>query len=114
MKRYTERERKRLVGEYEAWSGSAAAFCRKRGVSAGSLGLWRRRYRAAAESLKDESGRGSWLPVVLEPVGPGAGEVQRYVLESTAGARMEVPERFNIDEVRALWKLVNGQGGSES
>jgi transposase-like protein len=114
MKRYTERERKRLVGKHEAWSGSAAAFCRKHGVSAGSLALWRRRYQAAAESLKGESGRGSWLPVVLEPVGRGAGEVQRYVLESTAGARMEVPGRFNLDEVRTLWNLVNGPGGSES
>jgi len=114
MKLYTERERKRLLGEYESWNGSAADFCRKRGVSAGSLALWRRRYRAAGVSSKDESDRGSWLPVVLEPVGSGACEVRRYVLESTAGARMEVPERFNIDEVRALWKLVNGQGGNEA
>lgn len=114
MKRYTERERKRLLGEYESWNGSAADFCRKRGVSAGSLALWRRRYGAPAAGSKDETSGGSWLPVALEPFGPGACEAQRYVLESTSGVRMEVPERFNIDEVRALWKLVNGQGGSES
>jgi len=27
---------------------------------------------------------------------------------------MEIPEQFDIDEVRALWKLVSGQGGSEA
>jgi len=114
MKRYTERERKRLVGEYGDWNGSAAAFCRKRGVSAGSLALWRRRYDVTAEGSKDEAGRGTWLPVVLDADSAGAGEVQRYVLESPAGVRMEIPEQFDIDEVRALWKLVSGQGGSEA
>lgn len=32
----------RLIVEYEHWNGSAADFCRQRGVSRGSLALWRR------------------------------------------------------------------------
>ena len=114
MKRYTEGERRRLVLEYEGSPGSATAFCRKRGVSVGSLAEWRRRYRAAGEGTKEGAIRGSWLPVVLETVSTGPSEMHGYVLENAAGSRMEVPERFNIDEVRALWKVIGEQGGREA
>ena len=100
--------------EYEHWNGSAADFCRQRGVSAVSLALWRRRYGARGAGSKDEVGRGTWIPVEVHGVGPAVGEVPRYVLVSPAGVRMEVAERFKIEEVRALWKVVNGQGGSEA
>ena len=114
MKRYTERERERLVVESESWNGSVADFCRQRGVSAVSLALWRRRYGARGAGSKDEAGRGTWIPVEVHGVGPGVSEVPRYVLVSPAGVRMEVAERFKIEEVRALWKVVSGQGGSEA
>lgn len=113
MKRYTERERRELLNEYKAWNGSAAAFCRKRRVSVGSLALWRRRYEAASVGAKDESGAGVWLPVVLESAGRGAGELERYVLESAAGARLKVPGSFDIAEVRRLWALINERGGNQ-
>ena len=114
MKRYTERERERLVVESESWNGSVADFCRQRGVSAVSLSLWRRRYGARGAGSKDEAGRGTWIPVEVDAVGPIVGEVPRYVLVSPAGVRMEVAERFKIEEVRALWKVVSGQGGNEA
>jgi hypothetical protein len=50
----------------------------------------------------------------VDAVGPIVGEVPRYVLVSPAGVRMEVAEGFKIEEVRALWKVVSGQGGSEA
>jgi len=114
MKRYTEGERRRLVLEYEGSPGSATAFCRKRGVSVGSLAEWRRRYRAAGEGTKEGAIRGSWLPVVLETVSTGPSEMHGYVLENAAGSRIKVPERFNIDEVRALWKVIGEQGAREA
>ena len=54
MKRYTERERKRLVVESESWNGSVVDFCRQSGVSAGSLALWRWPYggRGAGSFIK--------------------------------------------------------------
>ena len=36
MKRYTERERERLVMESESWNGSVADFCRQRGGEMGT------------------------------------------------------------------------------
>ena len=50
----------------------------------------------------------------MHGVGLGVSEVPRYVLVSPAGVRMEVAERFKIEEVRELWKVVSGQGGSEA
>jgi hypothetical protein len=82
MKRYTERERERLVVESESWNGSVADFCRQRGVSAGSLALWRRRYGARNAGSKDEAVRGTWIPVEEQGVGPDVGEMPRYVLVS--------------------------------
>lgn len=113
MKRYTERERRQLLSEYRDWNGSAAAFCRKRGVSVGSLSLWRRRYGSVSKGSKGESGAGAWLPVVLESAGRGGGEPERYVLESAAGARIKVPGSFDIAEVRRLWELINERGGNQ-
>jgi transposase-like protein len=106
MKRYTERERERLVVESESWNGSVADFCRQRGVSAVSLSLWRWRYGARGAGSKDEAGRGAWILVEVHGVGPGVSEVPRYVLVSPAGVRMEVSERFKIEEVRAIWKVI--------
>ena len=71
-------------------------------MSAVSLSLWRRRYGARGAGSKDEAGRGTSIPVEVHVVGPIAGEVPRYVLVSPAGVRMEVAERFKIEEVRSL------------
>jgi transposase-like protein len=90
MKRYTERERERLVVESESWNGSVADFCRQRGVSEGSLAPWRRRCGERGRGSKDEAGRGTWIPVEVEAFGPDVVEGPRYVLVSPAGARMEV------------------------
>lgn len=113
MKRYTERERRQLLNEYKAWNGSAAAFCRKRRVSVGSLVLWRRRYEAASDRSKDDSGGGAWLPVVLESLGSGGREAECYVLESATGARLKIPGNFELAAVRRLWELINERGGNQ-
>ena len=113
MKRYTERERRQLLDEYQDWKGSAADFCRKRRVSAGSLSLWRRRYGAVAKGSNEDAGGRAWLPVVLEAAGRGGGEAERYVLESATGARIKVPGNFDMVEVRRLWEMINERGGNQ-
>jgi hypothetical protein len=87
IKRYTERERERLVVESESWNGSVADFCCQRWVGAVSLALWRRRYGARSADSKDEAGRGPWIPVEVHGVGPGVSEVPRHWLVSPDGSR---------------------------
>lgn len=45
--RYTDEDKARLLGEFEAGGGSAAAFCRERGISYQTFVAWRRGRRLA-------------------------------------------------------------------
>jgi hypothetical protein len=81
-------------------------------VSAGSLALRRRRFNARGAGSKDLTFRVTCITVKVDAGGPGVGKVRSYVLMRPAGVRMEVAERFKIEKVRALWKLVSGQGGN--
>lgn len=40
--RYTDEDKARLLGEFDADGGSAAAFCRERGISYQTFIAWRR------------------------------------------------------------------------
>ena len=42
--RYTDEDKARLLGEFDAGGGSAAAFCRERGIS-----YWTKNYRTRLE-----------------------------------------------------------------
>ena len=52
--RHTDREKARIIREFEHHDGSAAAFCRQRGVAYQTFMNWRRRVSAS-------------LPVASEP-----------------------------------------------
>ena len=41
-KRFSEKQRAALLARFERWEGSAAAFCRKHGLSYQTLRGWRR------------------------------------------------------------------------
>ena len=45
--RHTDKEKARIIREFEHHDGSAAAFCRQRGVSSQTLKNWRRRASAS-------------------------------------------------------------------
>jgi len=52
--RHTDKEKARIIREFEHHDGSAAAFCRQRGVSYQTFTNWRRRASAS-------------LPITAEP-----------------------------------------------
>ena len=122
MKRYSETERRRLVRAFDESGESAAAFCRRQGVTAVTLAQWRKRYSPPAGVAaspgprpKPQSGP-SWLPVVLSdgagvPAGPD-GPLYRM---GRGDLRLEVPAGFDPGEVRQLWELLVSavpEGGS--
>lgn len=113
MRRYSESARRRTVRDFERSGLSAAEFCRRRGISAVSLGLWRKRH--AGTPADAEAAGSSWLPVVLtggESLPPAAGPCV-YVL-SIGACRLEVPAGFAPGEVRQLWQLLAGSAGEPS
>ena len=103
MKRYSEAERKRFVLRHQRGGLSTAAFCQVHGISAASLGLWRRRYGQRSPTAVPSSQQ--WVPVVLEAEAlrpkPGRG----YVLSCSAGS-LEVPPGFDAQEVSLLWRVL--------
>ena len=46
--RYTDEDKARLLGEFDAGGGSAASFCRERGISYQTFIAWRRGRRTFA------------------------------------------------------------------
>ena len=72
--RYTDEDKARLLGEFEAGGGSAAAFCRERGISYQTFVAWRcgrrlarHKPRAAVEFLVHRSEPGYATPVRRDP-----------------------------------------------
>ena len=126
MNRYTETERRGYVRAFESSGESAAAFCRRAGVSPASLSLWRKRYvpefpfasrghmMTAASAATTARLVPPWLPVVLTDGGQtAAGGEGLHGLHYRMGCgdcRLEVPSGFALAEVRQLWELLTGAG----
>jgi hypothetical protein len=99
---YTEEQRIALVREHAESGLGAAAFCRLRGVSAGSLAEWRRRYGAPGQAgAADAAGGWVSLGVGDAPAEAPAG----YVLDLARG-RLELPRGFHCGEARLLCELL--------
>lgn len=92
---------------------SAVAFCRARGISTVSLGLWRKRYGLTHRVANDGSvlSPPPWVPVVLRQATPALPQTElperpaRYALVAASG-RLEVPHHFDAREVGALWRIL--------
>ena len=109
MRRYTDSQRQHIIRSFAASGQSAAAFCRRHGVSTVTLAQWRKRFGQARQEPVAASGMApSWLPVVI--TGPGdssPAESRRYVM-SVGPCRLEVPAGFAPGEVAQLWQLLAG------
>jgi transposase-like protein len=105
MKRYSKVERIEIVREHERSGQSAAAFCRQRGVSAGSLANWRKRYAGAEQRMPAVGEVLPWIPVVVTEAAVDSGKAAGYVL-AAEGLRLEVPRGFDAEETRVLWQLL--------
>lgn len=105
MRRYTEAERIGLVREHAESGLGAAAFCRLRGVSVGSLAKWRRRYGwatdpgAAMETVADNR----WVSV---GVGGASMDASAGYVVDLGRARLELPRGFHFGEARLLCELL--------
>ena len=75
--RYTDEDKARLLGEFEACGGSAAAFCRDRGLAYQTFIAWRR----GTVGRRDA---GNTMEFVELALGPVAGE------RNTAGPQVEL------------------------
>ena len=64
--RYTDEDKARLLGELEARGGSAAAFCRERGISYQTFISWRRNRR---DSSRKAGAAMEFVELALEPPG---------------------------------------------
>jgi transposase-like protein len=51
-RRYTDEDKARLLGEFDASRGSAAAFCRQRGLAYQTFISWRRGDRACRRATR--------------------------------------------------------------
>jgi len=107
MKRYSKAERIKIIREHGRSGQSAAAFCRDRGVSAGSLADWRKRYSDLGPGATMDGGVSPWIPVVVTGSVGNGGMVTGYVL-AVEGLRLEVPRGFDPEETRVLWQIVSG------
>jgi hypothetical protein len=65
--RYTDEDKARLLGEFDACGGSAAAFCRDRGLSYQTFIAWRRGTAARRDAVNA-------MEFVELALGPAAGE----------------------------------------
>jgi Transposase len=108
MRRYPDSERRRIVRDFNSSGLSAAAFCRRRGVSTVTLANWRRRFAHGdvAAEMTDQVSRPSWLPVVIS--GEGSSPFARDVVYRMlcGECRLEVPSGFAPGEVRQLWEML--------
>jgi len=102
MKRYSEKERRALVGDYERSGMSAAAFCRQAGITAVTLAHWRRRLSRRSPKHAKETPAPQWVPVVVDHGGEMA---SCYVLTDDS-VRLEVPRGYDFKEVAALWRMM--------
>ena len=112
MRRYTESERRRTVRAFEASGLSAAAFCRRRGVSTVTLAQWRKRWAQSPvpRDAPDPTPRPSWLPVVIAGAGSLPAGRDSFAYRMVRGDfRLEVPPGFTLSEVRQLWELLAGE-----
>lgn len=107
MKRYSKVERIRIVREHELSGRSAVAFCRDRGVSAGSLANWRKRYVQEEPVAAADRGTPPWIPVVVTRSAESPVRATGYVM-AAEGFRLEVPRGFDPEETRVLWRMVSG------
>jgi hypothetical protein len=111
MNRYTETERQYMVRAFEGSGESAAAFCRRQGVSTVSLAQWRKRY-AGRHPVSGPAAASSWVPVVLTDAGAPAVAAGGVCYRMACGDfQLEVPGGFAPDEVRQLWELLAGPMG---
>ncbi len=62
--RYTDEDKARLLGEFDARGGSAAAFCRERGLSYQTFIAWRR----GAPARRDAGNAMEFVELALAPV----------------------------------------------
>jgi transposase-like protein len=76
-RRYTDEDKARLLGEFDACGGSAAAFCRDRGLAYQTFISWRRGTPARRDA-------GTAMEFVELALGPAAGE------RTTSGPRVEL------------------------
>lgn len=65
--RYTDEDKARLLGEFDACGGSASAFCRDRGLSYQTFIAWRRGTAARRDAVNS-------MEFVELALGPAAGE----------------------------------------
>ena len=126
MNRYTETERRDYLRAFAGSGESAAAFCRRAGVSPASLSLWRNRYGPEFPSASRGQMRAAasaaatpvppWLPVVLTDGGQMAagGVGLHYYRMGLGDCRLEVPSGFAPAEVCQLWELLTGAGAMPS
>jgi hypothetical protein len=127
MKRYTEQERKEQVKQYLVCGISQQDFCRQAGISSVTLRRWCRRYGGAlaatdagTDARRSAAHTQQWVPVVcaqgsgfrlqagLDPLmgaASGAGGLGYSLV--VAGARLEVPSGFALQEVTLLWQLLS-------
>ncbi len=76
--RYTDEDKARLLGEFDARGGSAAAFCRDRGLAYQTFIAWRR----GAQATRHDAGTA--MEFVELALGPAAGE------RTATGPRVEL------------------------
>ena len=108
---YSAEQRREILAEFEASGLGAMAYCRQRGISAGSLAAWRK--RAAMSGEPDRATTARWLPVEVTPDRrtPSTGN---YILRF-GGAELELPKDFALEQARVLIALVvaaTREGGS--
>jgi hypothetical protein len=63
-RRYTDEDKARLLGEFDACGGSAAAFCRDRGLSYQTFIAWRR----GTVARRDAANAIEFVELALGPV----------------------------------------------
>lgn len=102
-KTYTAGQRREIVAEFEASGLGAMAYCRQRGISAGSLAAWRKRQAMSGEPSR-AAAAARWLPVEITPDRrtPSTGN---YIVRF-GGAELELPEDFAVEQARVLIGLV--------
>ena len=79
--RYTDEDKARLLGEFDAGGGSAAAFCRERGISYQTFITWRRGRRVTRRKAEAPV---EFVEFVELALGPAAGRREQ------AGPRVEL------------------------
>jgi len=98
MKRYTEEQRREVVRDFEASGQGPMAFCRQRGICAGSLAAWRKRYGSGLAT----SAVGNWLSVQFDGPQPRGFSAPAGYSIHLGDACLDVPVGFVAAEVAVL------------